>query len=58
MQKIPKPGLIHRLQGLEDKRKQKVMIIATIVIMIVVVWLWALYFDAIVATHPVTTLSQ
>jgi hypothetical protein len=46
---IPKPGLIHRLQNLDEGHKQKIMVVATIIIMIVVIWLWAAYFNSIVA---------
>jgi hypothetical protein len=45
---IPKPDFLHRLQGLDETKKQKIMVVATVIIMIVVIWLWAVYFNSIV----------
>ena len=47
---IPKPNWLHRLQGLDDGVKQKIMIAATVVIMIIVVWLWVAYFNTVVVS--------
>ena len=46
---IPKPNFIQRLQALDDPRKQKVLIGTSIVIMVIVIYLWLAYFNGIVA---------
>ena len=48
MAEVPKPNFLHRLQGLDEGHKQKIMIVASVVIMIVVVYFWLAYFNSIV----------
>jgi len=55
---IPKPGFLHRLQGLDEGKKQKVMIAAAVVIMIVVIYLWLAYFNSVVVGQSVGAAQQ
>jgi uncharacterized membrane protein YvbJ len=48
MLELPKPNFLHRLQGLDDRHKQKIMIVAAIVIMVIVIYFWLAYFNSIV----------
>jgi hypothetical protein len=47
MMEIPKPNFLHRLQGLDDGTKQKIIMVATIIIMVIVISLWMAYFNSI-----------
>lgn len=44
-----KKGWIERLQALDEPTKQKVLIIATVVMMAVVIYFWLAYFNTLVA---------
>ncbi|HEX4104403.1 MAG TPA: hypothetical protein VHZ04_02920 [Candidatus Paceibacterota bacterium] len=44
-----KKGFLEELQSLDEGTKQKVLIVATVVIMIVIIYFWLAYFNNIVA---------
>jgi hypothetical protein len=52
---IPKPDFLHRLQGLDEGKKQKTMIVAAVIIMVVVIYLWSAYFNSMVVGQSTVT---
>jgi hypothetical protein len=44
-----KKGLLEELQSLDESTKKKIMIVASAMVMIVVVYFWLAYFNTIVA---------
>ncbi len=50
---IPKPGFLHRLQGLDEGKKQKIMIVAAVIIMVIVIYFWLAYFNSLVVGQTV-----
>ena len=42
--KIPKPNFIQRLQNKDDVTKRNIIVIVTIVLMVVIVYIWLAYF--------------
>jgi len=42
-------GIIERLQALDEPTKHKVLVVATLVIMVVVIYFWLAYFNNLVA---------
>ena len=53
-------SFFEQLQSLDESMKQKILIVATIVIMVVVVYVWIGYFNGIVAgvSQPDQSVAQ
>ena len=58
MQEEPRKGFIEELQALDEPVKRRVLVIAAIVAMFVVVYVWLGYFNNLVTAIPQEQVAQ
>lgn len=62
MEEKHKKSFLEEMQSLEEPAKRRILIVATIVVMIVVIYIWLGYFNSIVAsgsqTATISTQTQ
>ena|SRR5690348_3509077 len=54
----PKKGFLEELQSLSEPTKRKIMIVATVVIMAVVIYVWLAYFNNLLASVGQPTVAE
>jgi hypothetical protein len=52
MNDIREKGFVEKLQSLDDRQKRTILIVATAIIMVIVIYIWLGYFNSIVASVP------
>lgn len=58
MHEEPKKGFFEELQSLDEPTKRKVLVVATAVIMVAVIYFWLAYFNNIVASISQPSIAQ